>query len=209
MAKDELRRNAKEADQITKESKARSAKGRKKYMKLKERMKSQKKYNAKGVDRIIRRKTADPLVARERYVNDRIQSVASGKRQIIRKSDVRAKRALKDSLRKKYQGKAPSKMKRSGLKSRLLKKYGRKLGRVGSASLRGMGNLLGATIAVEAGTQAIKNVSAIAKKKQTTSQRKAIGQQDKRMMKKYKKKDPKRQAVFKKLMSKKTKIKEY
>lgn len=79
----------------------------------------------------------------------------------------------------------------------------------GSVTASGLRNLLGPAIAVEAGTQAIKNVSAMAKKKQTTSQRKAIGQQDKRMMKKYKKKDPKRQAVFKKLMSKKTKIKEY
>ena len=81
-----------------------------------------------------------------------------------------------------------------------------KIGQAGAVTLRGMSNLLGPAIAVEAGSAAIRNASAIAKKRQTASQTRAIGRQDTKLKKKYMKKDPKKQAVFKKLMNRRTKI---
>ena len=80
----------------------------------------------------------------------------------------------------------------------------------GSANLRGIkaGGLaaLAAAIAepaVRAGYGAVKKR---VKRNQETAHKRKVESQDKRMMKKYKKSDPKKQAIFKKLMSKKTKI---
>ena len=217
MAKDKLKRNAREADKIAKQSKSRSAKRIRKLTKMKERLASQKEHNAKGANRVWLRDMKDPLVRRDASIANESARIADhGGSQKDRKRF--EQKALKTELKEKYKGKPKSKMARyksaMGRVNRMSAKIGpsmrKKYGGKASITPKLTGlELVGAAIAEVGARKVYPAVKKRIKRNQDTAHRRRVERQDKRLMKKYKKKDPKRQAVFKKLMSKKTKIKEY
>ena len=322
MAKDELKRNAREANKITKQSKSRSAKRIRKLTKMKERLASQKEHSAKGANRVWLRDMKDPLVRRDASIANESARIADhGGSQKDRKRF--EQKALKSELKEKYGGakkmkkkkksrvqrKKPARVRVSDLddyyhpesteqeagektkrgkaydkqssramkywhdrarpdplnpkqrssvysdaekfsyevedkkgrqgedlidasdrkRAKLRGAYGAKskhkerikmvkeqsrsrkppgnLGNRGSANLKSMkvGGLaaIGAMLGEEGVRRAYPIVKKRIKRNQDTAHRRRVERQDKRLMKKYKKKDPKKQAVFKKLMSKK------
>ena len=133
---------------------------------------------------------------------ERRSSLGVKKKVTIRdKVDSHIRRIGNEKITAKRKGSIPSPPK----KLSKLTRYGRMAKNLRTAG--GVTGLIGPAVAIAAGTKAIEQGSAIAKKRQTRSQKQAIGKQDRRLARKYKKSDPKKQSRFRKLMGKKGSIK--